>query len=111
MQIHYQGGGIEVHFDLATDQFDFDVVETVVIDKRIAMDWIENDCKFHLVATSSDGGCTYKGHYGCPESNPDWTMELTRYTAKRKAELLVAKWVQRDNGRTGTSVIWLWRKR
>jgi hypothetical protein len=109
--MHYKGTGIDVEFDLEIDQYEFEVVEAVVTDKRIAMDWIQKDSKFHLLATSSDGGCTYKGHFGCPEPEPDWMMELTRYTAKNKAELFLAQWVQRDSGATGMSVFRLWRER
>jgi hypothetical protein len=87
------------------------VIEAVVTSQRIAIDWIENEEKFHVVATSSDGGLTYKGRFGCPSPEDGWVMEITRFTAKNKAELLIAKWVQEDNGREGCNIFRLWSEK
>ena len=37
------------------------VAEAVVTPDRIALDWIENGVRYHLLAHSKDGGLTYLG--------------------------------------------------
>jgi hypothetical protein len=49
-----------------------------------------------------------RGNFGCPSPETDWVMEITRFTAKDKSELLIAKWIQRDIGRGGYSIFRLW---
>jgi hypothetical protein len=109
--MRYKGKGIDVEFDLNVDDFEYEIVQAVITTKRIAIDWTQNGDKFHLLATSSDGGCTYRGHFGCPQPDPHWVMEMTRYTAKNKAELLLGTWIQHDSGETGMSVIRLWHEK
>jgi hypothetical protein len=104
--MRFSGACTELDVDL--DEHDYEVVEAVVTSKRIAIDWIEDADKFHVVAISRDGGLSYQGNFGCPVPDNGWNMEITRFTAKNKAELLLAKWVQRDSGRGGWSIFQLW---
>jgi hypothetical protein len=111
LSMRYKGKAIDVEFDLEIDQAEYDIAEAVITDKRIAMDWVEDGDRIHFVGSSSDGGCTYKGHFGCPEPDPQWVMDITRYIAKNKAELLLAQCVQHDSGETWMSVFRLWREK
>jgi len=57
------------------------VAEAVVTSERIALDWIENGVRYHLLAHSQDGGLTYQGNYGMFRPEEQWGIGLTRYTA------------------------------
>lgn len=56
------------------------VKEALVTPDRIALDWIENGAKYHLVAHSRDGG-TYEGTYGMFRPENDWNVTIKRYSA------------------------------
>jgi hypothetical protein len=103
--------GTATELDMDLEEYDYEVVEAVVTAQRIAIDWIENGEKFHVVAVSTDGGTTYRGTFGCTDPEPGWVMEIARYTAKNKTELLLAEWLQTDIGRAGSSVFRLWAER
>jgi hypothetical protein len=94
-------------FDIDLSEYDWEIDEAVVTKSKIALDWEENGELFHLLAVSHDEGCTYSGKYGSPQPNPDWTMELTRYTAVDRSVFLVAYWHQTDTGNEGSCVFQL----
>ena len=52
------------------------VTDAVVTRRRISLDWLEEDRKGHLQATSSDG-VHYKGTFGYPKPEPNYDFELT----------------------------------
>jgi hypothetical protein len=80
------------------------VAEAVVTPERIAVDWIENGIRYHLLAHSQDGGLTYQGHYGMFRPEEHWTIELTRYSAVDGSVVLMANWYEKDSGNEGSSM-------
>jgi len=80
------------------------VAEAVVTSERVALDWIENGVRYHLLAHSQDGGLTYHGSYGMFRPEEQWAIELTRYTALDGSAVLLAKWYERDSGNEGFSM-------
>ena len=80
------------------------VAEAVVTPERIALDWIENGVRYHLLAHSRDGGLTYQGNYGMFRPEDQWVIELTRYTAVDGSALLLANWYEKDSGNEGSSM-------
>ena len=80
------------------------VAEAVVTPDRIALDWIENGVRYHLLAHSKDGGFTYQGNYGMFRPEEQWTIELTRYTAMDGSVVLMANWYEKDSGNEGSSM-------
>ena len=80
------------------------VAEAVVTPDRIALDWIENGVRYHLLAHSKDGGLTYQGNYGMFRPEEQWTIELTRYTAVDGSVVLMANWYEKDSGNEGSSM-------
>jgi len=80
------------------------VAEAVVTPERIALDWIENGVRYHLLAHSKDGGLTYQGNYGMFRPEEQWTIELTRYTAVDGSVVLMANWYEKDSGNEGSSM-------
>ncbi len=82
----------------------YHVAEAVVTPERIALDWIENGVRYHLLAHSRDGGLTYQGNYGMFRPEEQWVIELTRYTAADGSALLLANWYEKDSGNEGCSM-------
>jgi len=80
------------------------VAEAVVTSERIALDWIENGVRYHLLAHSQDGGLTYQGNYGMFRPEEQWGIGLTRYTAVDGSVVLLANWHEKDNGNEGCSM-------
>lgn len=80
------------------------VAEAVVNSERIALDWIEDGVRYHLLAHSKDGGLTYQGNYGMFRPEEQWTIELTRYAAMDGSVVLMAKWYEKDSGNEGSSM-------
>ena len=80
------------------------VAEAVVTPERIAVDWIENGVRYHLLAKSRDGGLTYEGNYGMFRPEDQWVIKLTRYTAIDGSTLLLADWHEKDSGNAGNSL-------
>jgi hypothetical protein len=78
------------------------VAEAIVTPERIAMDWIENGVRYHLLARSQDGGLTYRGNYGMFRPEEDWAIEITRYTAVNGSVVLWCDWHEKDSGRAGS---------
>jgi hypothetical protein len=83
------------------------VAEAVVTNERVALDWIEDGVRYHLLAHSRDGGLTYQGNYGMFRPEPPWTIELVRYTAIDGSVVLLATWYEKDSGKEGTSMFQL----
>jgi len=82
----------------------YQVAEAVVTPERIALDWIENGVRYHLLAHSQDGGLTYQGHYGMFRLEEQWVIELTLYTAVDGSVILRANWYEKDSGNEGASM-------
>jgi hypothetical protein len=80
------------------------VTEAIVTPERVALDWIENGVRYHLLAQSRDGGLTYQGSYGMFRPEEQWGIELTRYTATDGSVLLSADWHEKDTGNEGSSL-------
>ena len=80
------------------------VQEAIVTPERIALDWIENGVRYHLVAHSHDGGLTYQGSYGMFRPEADWVAEITRYTAVDGSVILFCDWHEKDSGLAGSSM-------
>jgi hypothetical protein len=80
------------------------VAEAVVTSERIALDWIEDGVRYHLLAHSRDGGLTYQGNYGMFRPEEQWTIELIRYTAIDGSVILMANWYEKDSGNEGYSM-------
>ena len=80
------------------------VAEAVVTPERIALDWIENGVRYHLLAHSEDGGLTYQGNYGMFRPEEHWVIELTCYTAVDGSAVLFANWYEKDSGNEGSSM-------
>ena len=80
------------------------VAEAIVTPERIALDWIENGVRYHLLARSQDSGLTYKGNYGMFRPEEQWVIELTRYAAIDGSVVLLAYWYEKDSGNEGTSM-------
>ena len=78
------------------------VAEAIVTSERIALDWIENGVRYHLLARSQDGGRIYRGNYGMFRPEEDWVVEMTRYTAVDGSVLLWCDWHEKDSGRAGS---------
>jgi len=85
-------------------QATYRVAEAVVTPERIALDWIEQGVRYHLLAHSRDGGLTYQGNYGMFRPEEQWTIELTRYTAIDGSVILLANWYEKDSGHEGVSM-------
>jgi hypothetical protein len=85
------------------------VAEAVVTPERVALDWIENGVRYHLIAHSRDGGLTYQGNYGMFRPEEQWVIELTRYTAVDGSAVLLASWYEEDSGKEGFSMFELKR--
>ena len=92
-----------VYEDVSLDEYNYEVLDAVVTDTRIAIDWDENGEPYHLKARSTNG-VTYNGNYGTPRPNSQWHMELTRYSSRDGCELLIGEWNERDSGSTGMCV-------
>ena len=80
------------------------VAEAVVTPERIALDWIENGVRYHLLAHSQDGGLTYQGNCGMFRPEEQWVIELTHYTAVDGSAVLLADWYEKDSGNGGSSM-------
>jgi len=80
------------------------VAEAIVTPERIALDWIEDGVRYHLLAYSQDGGFTYEGNYGMFRPEEQWVIELSRYTATDGSVILFANWHDKDTGNEGTSM-------
>ena len=80
------------------------VAEAVVTPERIALDWIEDGVRYHLLAHSQDGGLSYQGNYGMFRPEEQWTIELTRYTATDGSVVLFGNWHDKDTGNEGSSM-------
>ncbi len=80
------------------------VAEAVVTPERIALDWIENGVRYHLLARSQDGGLTYQGNYGMFRPEDQWVITLTRYTAVDGSVILLGNWYEKDSGNEGSSM-------
>ena len=78
------------------------VEEAIVTPGRIALDWIENGVRYHLLAHSRDGGLTYQGNYGMFRPEEDWVAEVTCYEAADGSAVLFCDWHERDSGRAGS---------
>ena len=84
------------------------VQEAIVTPDRIALDWIENGVRYHLLAHSDDGGLTYQGNYGMFRPEDDWVVEIACYTAVNGSAILFCDWHEKDSGRAGS---WMCRLR
>ncbi len=78
------------------------VAEAIVTPERIAMDWIENGVRYHLLAHSQDGGLNYQGSYGMFRPEEDWQVRIRRYTAVDGSVVLFCDWYEKDSGREGS---------
>jgi hypothetical protein len=78
------------------------VAEAIVTPERIAMDWIENGVRYHLLAHSQDGGLNYQGSYGMFRPEEDWEVRIRRYTAVDGSVALFCDWHEKDSGREGS---------
>ena len=82
----------------------FNVTDAIVTESNIALDWEEPDCTGHLKAVSPDG-IHFKGIFGYPRPDPNYTFELTLYRAKEEI-LLFGNWYNQQDGEQG---IWAFR--
>jgi hypothetical protein len=82
------------------------VQEAIVTTERIALDWIENGLRYHLLAHSHDGGLAYRGNYGMFRPEKDWLAEITCYTGSDGSAVLFCDWHEKDSGRAGS---WMYR--
>ena len=80
------------------------VAEAIVTTDRIALDWIEQGVRYHLLAHSHDGGLTYQGNYGMFRPEEQWVIELTRYVATDGSVVLFGVWHDKDTGNEGSSM-------
>jgi hypothetical protein len=106
---HYSGKGQAFEEDVLEHEC-YHVPEAVVTQTRIAMDWTEGDDKFHIRATSTDGGASYEGNFGEPRADPNCRMQIRRFTSPDGTELLIAKWHRGDTGNGGLDIIELSKK-
>ena len=90
-----------VKFDSVLWDCSRQVTEAIVTPERIALDWLENGVKYHLVAHSQDRGLTYHGTYGMFRPEDDWSVRITRYTAVDSSVVLFCDWHEKDTGRAG----------
>ena len=91
-------------FDGPNWEATYHVAEAIVTPERIALDWIENGVRYHLLAHSQDGGLTYQGNYGMFRPEEQWGIDLSRYTAADGSVLLQANWHEKDSGNEGSSM-------
>ena len=89
------------------DEAASDIEESVITSSRIALDWDEDNERFHAVLHSKDGGITYQGNFGSPEPEAKWVMEAIRFTATNGQVLLWLKWHQKDRAVGGANIVHL----
>ena len=82
----------------------YQVVEAIVTPERVALDWIEDGVRYHLLAHSRDGGLTYQGNYGMFRPEEQWIIELARYIGADGSVVLFGNWHDKDTGNEGSSM-------
>jgi hypothetical protein len=89
-------------YDNPTWELSHQVEEAIVTPERVALDWLENGVRYHLLAYSHDGGLTYQGNYGMFRPEEDWVVELTGYTAIDGSAVLFGEWHEKGCSRAGS---------
>lgn len=81
------------------------LAEAIVTDDRIALDYTDEfGDKWHILASSSDGGMTYQGHYGASRLDERCHMDINRYDSRNGHMLLWSEWHDEGTGERGISV-------
>jgi len=88
-----------------TSEVSFRILEAVLLDRKISLDWEEGVERGHLEAKSSDGE-RFEGNYGYPGLDPTKRVEFTRFKAASGEVALIGTWSNSKNGNGGE---WLFR--
>lgn len=92
-------------YDLDLNQYDHSIKDAILTEERVAVDWVEAEEGFHLLAYSRDRGRTYEGTYGTPRPEPLLKVRLTRLLTFDDVPRLVAYWFNVDTGDEMTSLL------
>lgn len=93
--------GTYTDLEIDIDETNGDIIEAVVTESKISIDWVEDGESFHASLASSDG-VEYHGSFGEPVLNRACKMKGIKYATADGSILLLARWNRFDTGTSGS---------